>query len=293
MGLELDTGDTERPPPARGLGWIPDEPGSLGSGPADALFSSAYAPARGALPRLSARILNQGGTSTCVPHAGETMAFDRAVIQGTVRRRGSVLFGYWHARPASERVLGGKGLRPSVWVARRNELGTCDEARWPFSEAAVDVEPSTEASRFAYDQGAHGEKPQLRIHRCADGPERGGDLRLALHATHPAMTGFVVNDAFREYRGGLWVYDGGAVGRHMLEAVAWDEDGIWYRNSWGEDWGVAPGFDAIWVADDGTEVQAPRGGFVHIGYPTINDDAVTSDAYAGEWAKSFSEDVPR
>jgi hypothetical protein len=174
---------------------------------------------------------------------------------------------------------------PGDWVASQNERGWCSERWWAYEGGPFDAPPD-EAFQHAADQIG-----QLKMHRVSNGLE----LRLGLASGLTAMAGMVVDQAFRDYQGGVWGFDGrNGVGRHMVRLVGYEAGGAVYRgkNSWGVGWGSAyPGPRWQKGAGDLWEAGSMSGGagFFQIDARTLFDWNVVSEIWLVDWTASESE----
>ncbi len=282
------------------------EPGYKAHGPhplvhAPRSAAEAPFPAAAALSKMYARMRNQGQAGTCLLFAGGAAIQDRMAIQGTQTPAfPEPLWGY-QARPDK---MVDSGLAPSTWVEFDAAAGYCKEGHWPYPTGAdlddpkamlraIQQGPPAEAARFAYDQRTTSTNPGLRLHRAGDTPLiRMADIKRAVIAGLPLVTGGDVDDAYEAYSSGLWAFIGPSIGGHAQEIVAYDSAGIWWRGSYSDSFGIAPGFETVWLADDGTTTAAPRGGFVHAAWDDVLNAEITNDVWIVDWAPSFSEDVP-
>jgi hypothetical protein len=282
---ELHERDPEPPEPfLPKFGLIPSPRDFDSHGPASQLFEAGMsAPPLRACPPTGDVLLQVD--QDCVANAGADAQFDRLRAQGSLGEMPSRRWGYYGARKEGGFLGQDHGCMPGDWVASQNERGWCSERWWAYEGGPFDAPPD-EAFQHAADQVG-----QLKMHRVSDGLE----LRQGLSTGLTAMAGMVVDQAFRDYRGGVWSFDGrGGVGRHMVRLVGYEAGGAvyWGKNSWGVGWGASyPGprwrlnSAGVWQAGPVRDEK----GFFEIDADTLFSDAVVSEIWLVDWTASESE----
>ena len=150
----------------------------------------------------------------------------------------SRLFIYYNARAADDpdNIEDEGSVLQSV-IAGLQENGACSEETWPFSEEAVNEEPSEEA---------YEEARQFLIEDCELVPTDLAAWKTALAAGHPIIFGLRLFGSFdKQKKAGLVPMPSAAdVGReshggHAMLCVGYsDPDQVFIvRNSWGPQWG--------------------------------------------------------
>jgi len=144
----------------------------------------------------------------------------------------SVMFGYYHTRLRGGTQRFDNGCFPRLAWQVAEKIGFCIEDLWPFKEPEINRPPSLDATSGAIDQRwVHGYYHIL-------GRPREEEVRQALSNNHPVVFGTVVDNDFKRYKGSNLSTEPmkpptGHSGRHMMCAVAYDQDGLWVINSWG------------------------------------------------------------
>lgn len=196
------------------------------------------------------RILDQGGTSSCVGQALSTSLYLRGQIAGTPIARPSPLAIYTLARLADAPYapLTDIGSRPSMALAGLRDHGMVAESRWPLVVGHVD-------SPLPLDVYQHGgDAPLLDHYRIGAGAGASVLVRQALARGFAPCLALQVDRSFEGYGGGVWLGPiAPIVGGHYVCAVGYGEDYVWIANSWGSGWGLGGlGRIADRVLDDPT-----------------------------------------
>ena len=181
-------------------------------------------------------------------------------------RLASRLWVYYHARLAEENgaELEDGGAYVSLAAKSLREYGFPSEAVWQFDPLGVYDPPPLLAVNRSHDQ-----RGKLRVHRLSDGAERETEIRECLVRNIPLVIGTQVDAAFEEYAGGWWDFSGPSLGGHAIECVGFDQHGVECRNSWSKDFGDH--------------------GYIRLGWRSVRDPQVVSDAFAIDFAPNFSE----
>lgn len=183
-------------------------------------------------------INEQGHTNSCVWNAIQTQHYIGQKVKGVPDPKLlSRLYGYFHTRKRTgvQNVDGGCVPR-EAWKAAAG-MGFCTEELWPFDRSKVNTQPDYDATSGAIDQ------------KWLDGYYniwgllygRDVEVKAAISKNHPVVFGSLVDDKFDDYHQAtietLGIPRSTPIGRHMMCAVAYDEEGLWIANSWGLDWG--------------------------------------------------------
>ena len=219
-------------------------------------------------------IRDQSITNSCVWQAMLQQHWIAQGVQGTSpRKKLSVLYGYWNTRKRTGFEKADRGCLPrEAWKAAA-AMGFPEEKMWPFDPGNVNAKPDFDAIAAAIDQ--RWVKGYYNIYGMQG---RKLEVMQAISQGHPVVLGTVIDSAFDKFRGGVHDTLGiptGFIGRHMMCAVAYDEEGLWVVNSWGENWG----------SPDPTGKF--KGGFFRMSWEWLNWFQVT-DLWAVTYAKEFS-----
>lgn len=236
-----------RPPPPtrRGLGWRKNLPD-----PRDYSARARF----GAPLRLPGEvtdiepfvrgILDQGATSSCVPHAFSEAVDTRLRKLGYDPPKPSVLALYAPTRgvelASPDDPLVDQGSFPRDCASALSTYGLAADADWPWDESKVNDRPPWDVAQKA---SAFRVSAYYRIDTF--GMSRAQDVANALAHGYPVVFGTQVGRAFEQYSGQGAVQLPGSqaesLGGHMLCLVGYATDNgeIVFRgqNSWGDGWG--------------------------------------------------------
>lgn len=220
-------------------------------------------------------IKDQSITNSCVWQAMQQQHWVAQGVQGTSpRRKLSVLLGYWATRQRVGFEKVDKGCLPrEAWKAAA-AMGFCEEKLWPFDAGLVNAKPDFDAWAGAIDQ--KWVKGYFNIYGMQG---RKLEVMQAISQGHPVVLGTVIDRAFDKFRSSTVKetlgIPTGFIGRHMMCAVAYDEQGLWVVNSWGENWGCPDPTGKF------------SGGFFRMSWDWLNWFQVT-DLWAVTFAKEFA-----
>jgi intein/homing endonuclease len=175
----------------------------------------------------------------CVWQSIQQQHFIAQGVHGIADRKPlSVMFGYWHTRNRGGTEKLDLGCFPRLaWQATKG-MGFCEEKMWAFDPADINRPPDFDATAAAIDQ--QWIEGYYNIWGLSG---RAEEVRSAISQGHPVIFGTIVDDDFKRYKGiknpEPLKPPKGFSGRHMMCAVAYDQDGLWVLNSWGKDWGAS------------------------------------------------------
>jgi len=244
--------------PSFGRGWLPDEADARDvrlRDVATALHMVSAPPPSVNLrhPAISPR--DQDGVQACVGFAwaqGLELAYaDRGLLTGDLSAQW-----IWFLGRATRGTAGldrGMQLRDAAKIITR--LGCATEETCPFVPRKFNVSPTWTAYRNAYDRrGLRG------YYRIDEGDADG--VRVALAAGRPVVGGWMIDQAFVDFRGRSVLgpsINSLALGGHALCVLGYDRESFTIINSWGPNWGddgyarVTPSFiqqgSDLWAID--------------------------------------------
>lgn len=183
---------------------------------------------------------DQGNTGSCVGHGVVGALELQRIIDGSTDVALSPAHCYCNARligllPGEHLMDTGAMIRDGMKGAAN--LGVCEEALWPLSEATIDQRPSAADDEKGVIVADH---PYERIAGFGEAL-----LQNVLHAltTGPVVIGFDVPQSFEDYQGGVWAGPQPgeqSLGGHCTTLTGYRNGGAQLRlqNSWSE-WGEA------------------------------------------------------
>lgn len=231
-----------------GLGWIPDPDKAPGQPPdwdAGELLGADPVPLRASCRDLIVEVLNQGGMSSCVAHAGLQIIRADHVRQGHADPPlGSRHWAYFMARAMHNATGEDEGTYLRALFEALNRMGFPAEEHWPYRFDELDgkprwsLMPPTNAFRMAQDQKAPVEYRKIR----AAGYDRVEAVKRAIARRKCVAFGTTVSQDF--VRGDFADDDiadpPGAgdriAGGHAMVAAEYDGDFFQGPNSWGPRW---------------------------------------------------------
>lgn len=192
---------------------------------------------------LNDKVLNQGGTSSCVPHFVNRGVFLAGQAQGTPVKAPAIRWSYDVARYRDSRGnLVDAGCRPRAMFEGLSDSGMIAEERYPFDPAKINEPPPFDLDVKAADAKLTG---WYDIPEGAAAPDQ---LRAASDKGHfPGLAIDVYTSL--DNLGPYDVYDqpaGDFRGSHMVTVVGYRPGQILILNSWGPDWADA-GYG--WISD--------------------------------------------
>jgi hypothetical protein len=214
-------------------GYIPDTPDARDFRFEDSLLMGARVRAEASIDwsgNLDA-VQSQLGNS-CVGHSIASAAFLGARIDGRPIDRPSPLFSYTLARQLEGGPIRDVGCMFRYAIIGARTYGLVGNARWPERAATINTVPPLDAF-IAGDEAQVG--AYFRIARGDDG----ASIIEALRRGFCPVFGMEVDDAYMQYRGGLWTPGGSSYGGHAQVVVGYDAARVAFRvlNSWGSGWG--------------------------------------------------------
>lgn len=274
------------------LGHLPDPPKAKGQKP-DFDFMQLGLRMSGLPEAASARhlivsVLEQGNLGSCVAHAGLQAVRASHVKQFIARgdtpqaarehaKLGSRLAGYFLARAANHMSKFDSGTHIRSLFDMLNTFGFCPEDRWPYSDTKDgallvngvwhrDLEldpdkfapfrqlPNTAAMHDAFDQ-----RSPTTYHRIYEtGYGRVDAIKAAIADERIVCLGTDVSAKIFNYIAGDSALDppvGESIeGGHAMAVAAYDADGAWIPNSWGDGYGDEGYVQLSWdyIAWEGT-----------------------------------------
>jgi hypothetical protein len=219
---------------------------------------------------------DQRNTNSCVWQSIQQQHYISQGVHGITDRKAlSVMFGYYHTRKRGGTEKLDLGCFPRLAWQAVEGMGFCKEVLWPFKPDDINRPPDFDATAGAIDQ-----KWIEGYYNIWGLVGRAEEVRSALSQGHPVIFGTIVDDDFKRYKGiknpEPLKPPKGFSGRHMMCAVAYDQDGLWVINSWGKDWG----------APDLTGFHS--GGFFRMSWEWVNWHQAT-DWWAVKIPKEFVE----
>jgi len=218
---------------------------------------------------------DQSITQSCVWQALQQQHWVAQGVQGTRNRKKlSRLFGYWMTRKRREQHKNDSGCLPrEAWKAAA-AMGFPEEKIWPFDPGNVNAKPDFDAISGAIDQ-----KWVKGYYNITGLQGRKQEVMQAISQGHPVVLGTIIDETFDDYRSSktneALPIPKGFLGRHMMCAVAYDEQGVWIINSWSENWGCPDPAGKF------------SGGFFRMSWEWLNWFGVT-DLWAVTFAKEFA-----
>lgn len=216
---------------------------------------------------------DQGPTNSCVWNALKQQHYIALGEQGvTYRTKLSRLFGYYNTRVQHHAENLDLGTIPrQAWTAAK-EFGFCSEALWPFEPKKVNRKPDFDAYAGGIDQ-----KWFNGYYLLWGLTGRDSEVRQAISQGHPVIFGTIIDDKFDDFHGSdtIGIPKSAPIGRHMMCGIAYDSDGLWVVNSWGNFWG----------GPDPTGKF--HNGFFRMGWDWVNWSQAT-DFWAVRYAKEFT-----
>lgn len=240
----------------RKFGWRPDPPDHR---------DYAYTPAPTTLPPkvdpfgFVSRIEDQGQTSACTAH-GVTSTAEIVLGVSDLSR----LFQWYNSRALEHTTALDTGVTIRDAIKAFSTYGCPPEPNWPWVPSLYARRPLKAAYSAA--------KPLAgRVTRYERATSLDG-VRAALARGVPVVFGFMVPASVEETATTGWLKlpqpGERSLGGHCVVAVGYDDAGqfLWFRNSWGADWGVKP---------DG----APTGGYARMPYAYVTDPRRLADDF--------------
>jgi hypothetical protein len=180
------------------------------------------------LPKLPRRH-QQGGIPLCVGNATASQISYGHTKQGLPDPDPSRMFLSYNARDieGSAHELVGTSIRSCIKAA--SKLGVCNETTWPYIEQMATITPSS----FAYVNAL--KDRVLSYYRIIGQRE----MKVCLANGFPFIFGVAVyeNWPMQTPNGLIPMPQGLLLGWHAIWGVGYDQIGLHFANSWGDEWG--------------------------------------------------------
>jgi hypothetical protein len=197
--------------------------------------------------KLVPEILDQGPIGSCVANAALSAVRLKNIVDGVeVPELGSRLLTYYLIRGyiGTEGEDSGGHCRDAFRAL--NKYGFCRESDYPYEPERFAAPPPAHLFRRAYDQRDPARYWRISSH----GGQRVAELKAAIDAGNPIVTGAMVGQAFLDWDGTIGMACpmsvGPAAGGHAFFAAGYTDIGLICVNSWGRNWGDLGRFTIAW-----------------------------------------------